>query len=51
MTVHWNKQCIPVQNVICKVPTETKWNKQQPQLVMRGFAKQVIIKGNTAIIS
>ena len=42
MTVHYNKQCLPCKNVICQVPIETHYNeKQQPHLVMRGFAKFV----------
>ena len=26
LTLHWNKQCIPIKNVECYVPVETKWN-------------------------
>jgi hypothetical protein len=28
------------------VPVETKWNKQQPLVVLQGFAKSVIIDEN-----
>lgn len=31
-------------DIVCEVPTETKWNKTQPKLVVRGFANEVIIK-------
>lgn len=50
ITLHWNKQCIPVQNIVCHVPVETKWNKQQPRVVLRGFAKEIIIEDGTATI-
>lgn len=44
MTIHFKKKCYRVKNVICEVPTETKWNeKEQPYLVMQGFASEVII--------
>jgi hypothetical protein len=50
LTLHWNKQCIPIKNIECKVPVETKWNKQQPKVVLRGFATSVIITDDKAII-
>lgn len=50
MSVHFNGQCHRVDNVECKVPVETKWNKRQPMLVMRGFAKEVIIEDGKAVI-
>jgi len=31
------------KDIICDVPIETKWNKTQPNIVMRGFAKTVEI--------
>ena len=43
MSIHFNKQCMRADNIVCEVPTETKWNKTQPKLVIRGFAKEVII--------
>jgi len=51
MSLHFKKQCIIVDNIICKVPCETKWNKIQPYLVMQGYATNVIIENNIAIIS
>jgi len=51
MTLHWNKQCIPVGNIQCNVPVETKWNNQQPRVVLQGWATNVTINDNTAIIS
>lgn len=43
MTVHWQGQCLIVNDVDCRVPAQTKWNKRQPMLVMRGYARQVDI--------
>jgi hypothetical protein len=52
MTVHFKKECIPVKDVKCIVPCETKWNpaNRQPRLVMQGFAKEVVIKNKIAYI-
>jgi hypothetical protein len=51
MSVHFRNSCIVVDNVDCRVPCETKWNKRQPQLVMQGWAKNVQIIDNKAIIT
>lgn len=51
MTIHYRNQCTVVDNVECKVACETKWKATQPRLVMQGFAKNVEIKNNTAIIT
>lgn len=50
MSVHFRNQCIPCEDVICKVPCETKRNKIQPFLVLQGFATEVYIEDNKAII-
>lgn len=50
MTVHYRGQCIPCKNVHCHVSTETKWNKQQPHLVIQGFASSVEISDDTVVI-
>ena len=50
MSVHFRGVCLVAQNVIVKVPCETKWQKKQPRLIMRGFAKSVEIKDGTAYI-
>ncbi len=50
MSIHFRDQCMVVDNVICKVPCETKWNKRQPNLIMRGFCKDVTIKDNVGYI-
>jgi hypothetical protein len=50
MSVHFKGQCIPVRDVKCFVPCETKRQNRQPFLIMRGFAKEVTIQGDTAVI-
>lgn len=50
MTVHFNKTCHSVDNIICKVPCESHWNKGQPKLVMRGFSKKIDIIDGVAYI-
>lgn len=48
MTVHFKGQCIPVNDVACEVPCETKWNKRQPRLVMQGHAANVHVLSDPA---
>jgi len=50
MTVHFKDACYVVDNINCMVPCETKWNKTQPNLVMRGFAEKVTINKGVATI-
>jgi len=50
MTVHYKGKCIIVQNISCACSSETKWNKTQPYLVMRGFCNEVVVKKDTAYI-
>lgn len=50
MSVHFRGTCTVVDDVICYAPCETKWNKTQPQLVMRSFTHKVDIVNNKAII-
>lgn len=50
MSVHFRNSCTIVDDVICEVPCETKWNKNQPKLVMQGFANKVDIVNNKAYI-
>ena len=51
MSVHFKNKCSVVNDIVCKVPCETKWRKTQPQLVMQGFCKNVEIKDGVAYIS
>lgn len=43
MSVHFRGTCHVTPNVVCEVPCETKWSKRQPNLVMKGKAKEIII--------
>lgn len=51
MSVHFKNSCYKVDDIKCNVATETKWNNRQPQLVIRGFAKEVTIIDNIAYIN
>jgi len=50
MTVHYRGICYLVKDIDCQVPCNSKWNKTQPNLVMQGFAKEVIINKDRATI-
>ena len=50
MSVHFRNKCIQCQKVICNPPTESKWNKIQPQLVIQGFASDIKLVDDTIII-
>jgi hypothetical protein len=50
MTVHFRGRCIPCKNIVCNVATESKWNKQQPRLVMQGYASMVVEENGTVTI-
>lgn len=51
MTIHFQGRCLLAKDITCGVKTETKWNKQQPYLVIQGFASNVEIINNKAYIS
>ena len=46
MSLHFKGKCYKTDNVICKVDSETKWNKTQPNLVIRGFVSNINITNN-----
>jgi len=50
MSVHWKGQCYKVKNVECNVPTETKWNKRQPMLILKGKASDIVFEGEDRAI-
>ena len=50
MTVHFKGKCHIVDNIICSTSCNSKWNKRQPNLVMQGFCKELIIDNGTATI-
>jgi len=49
MSVHFKGTCHVVDDIQCLVPCVTKWNKRQPQLVMQGYAREVIISPGSKI--
>ena len=51
LSIHFRNKCYRVNDIICKVPVESKWNKRQPKLVMRGFATKLEIKNDIGVIS
>jgi len=50
MSIHFKDKCFIVNGIACTVPCFTKHNKQQPHIVMQGFAKDIIISNNEATI-
>ena len=44
LTVHWKGECIPVNSIVCQVPTETHDRNSQPRCVVRGWAETVSIE-------
>lgn len=50
MSVHFRKKCTPIRDVECRVKSETKRNKEQPRLVIQGFATDIIFENDKAII-
>jgi len=50
LSLHWKGACHRVQDVEVHVPTESKWRKGQPQLVIQGWAEDVEFVDGKAII-
>jgi hypothetical protein len=48
--VHFKKQCMQCKDIVCYAPTQSKWNKTQPQLVIQGFASNVELVGDIMYI-
>ena len=44
ITVHYKGSCLLTENIEVQVPCNSKWNKQQPKLVIQGFCKNIIIE-------
>jgi hypothetical protein len=51
MSVHFKGVCYNVDDIVCEVPCETKWNKRQPNLVMQGYAADVSILNNKGFLT
>ena len=50
ISVHFRNKCTQCKDVICYAETETKWNKTQPQLVIRGYASNIELIDNIIYI-
>lgn len=50
MSIHYRGRCMRAKDIECSVPIETKWNKQQPRIVLQGWASDVTIKDNICYI-
>ncbi len=51
ITIHYNQQCIIVDNLICEVPIVGRLRKSQPRWVVAGKTKGITIKNGIATIS
>ena len=43
LTLHYKGRCYPIKDIVCKVPCESKWQKVQPNLIMRGYCEGIFI--------
>jgi hypothetical protein len=43
LTVHFKGACLPTDDLVCDVPTQSKHNKRQPRVVIQGWATGVTI--------
>lgn len=43
LSIHFKKICYTADDVLCKVPCESKWHNRQPHLTMQGYAHTVDI--------
>jgi hypothetical protein len=50
-SVHYRNRCHIVDKIDCRRPTESKVNRRQPYVVMRGFARSVDVVDGAAVIS
>lgn len=48
ISVHYQKRCVLVDNIVCNVPTKGKLNKRQPFFTIIGDAKSIEIIDNIA---
>lgn len=51
ISLHYNKTCFLVENLVVNVPTHGRIRSTQPFFVMAGKAKEILIKDNIAYIS
>ena len=50
ISLHYDKTCYTVDNIVCDVPTKGRIAKTQPYWVMTGKAKDISIENNVAYI-
>lgn len=50
ISVHFNKTCQIVDNVVCEVPTHGRIRKTQPVFVMTGKCRMFVIIDNVAYL-
>ena len=50
ISLHYQKQCVFVDNVVCHVPIRGRLSKRQPRFVMTGKAKTIEIRNGVAEI-
>jgi hypothetical protein len=50
-SVHFKGTCHITEQIVCKVPCESKSNKHQPYAVMRGFASDLTVEPDRVIIA
>ncbi len=51
ITVHYDKKCHIVDNIICNVPTKGHTRKEQPNFVIKGKCSIFVIENNVCKIS
>lgn len=51
LSVHWRGACYTAKDVVIQVPTESKWKKGQPHLVIQGYAHDVQFREGVAYIT
>lgn len=50
ISIHYDNQCMFVENIVVNVPTKGRLRKRQPYFVMSGKATEIVIKDNVATV-
>ena len=50
ISIHFKNKCMRCKDVVCEVPLESKWNISQPNLILRGFCKEIYIENDICYI-
>lgn len=51
ISIHYKKQCILVDNLVCNVKTWGHLNRKQPRFVIKGKASKINVQNGVAYIS